>query len=457
MYLNLRVEDALEFLYKMLPPGTLNSVKILVFEKAWEGKSYEEIALESGYGYDYVRTVGFQLWKALSEVLNEKVTKKNFRALLLQRLIDRWTVVNTPTANSARIASQPPMPLGGQLALDSPFYVYRPPAESLCYEAILQPGALVRIKAPRQMGKTSLVARMLMQVRQRQFHTVLLNLQLADDSILKELNLFFRWFCAVVTQDLGLPNQLETYWDELFGSSYNCTNYFERYVLTELKSPLVLALDNVHVLFDHPRVAVNFFRMLRAWYEKARYGGENSPLWQKLRLVVVYSTEVYVPLSVNHSPFNAGLAVHLPRLTVGQIQDLAQRYRLDAPQEYAEQLLALVGGNPYLVQLSFHHLQQGNLTIEQLKQKAIAADGIYSAHLRNHLWELQQYPELLAALKQVVLSSSPVELEPIQAFKLQSQGLVRLHDQSVVPSCDLYQKYFAQVLAHPDTNASTLP
>ncbi|MCF2151540.1 AAA-like domain-containing protein [Desmonostoc muscorum LEGE 12446] len=34
-------------------------------------------------------------------------------------------------------------------------YVERPPIESLCYETLLQPGALLRIKASGLMGKTS--------------------------------------------------------------------------------------------------------------------------------------------------------------------------------------------------------------------------------------------------------------------------------------------------------------
>jgi hypothetical protein len=36
-------------------------------------------------------------------------------------------------------------------------YVERPPIERICYEALLHPSTLLRIKAPRLMGKTSLV------------------------------------------------------------------------------------------------------------------------------------------------------------------------------------------------------------------------------------------------------------------------------------------------------------
>ena len=55
-------------------------------------------------------------------------------------------------------AAAPELP-GGQVDLASRFYIDRPPIESRCYETIDQPGALIRIKAPRQMGKTSLMAR----------------------------------------------------------------------------------------------------------------------------------------------------------------------------------------------------------------------------------------------------------------------------------------------------------
>lgn len=49
----------------------------------------------------------------------------------------------------------------GQVPLDSPFYVKRFPIEERCYEQIHKPGSLIRIKAPRQMGKSSLLARII--------------------------------------------------------------------------------------------------------------------------------------------------------------------------------------------------------------------------------------------------------------------------------------------------------
>ena len=41
----------------------------------------------------------------------------------------------------------------GQVKLNSPFYLERPPIETTCYQTIINSGSLIRIKAPRQMGK----------------------------------------------------------------------------------------------------------------------------------------------------------------------------------------------------------------------------------------------------------------------------------------------------------------
>jgi hypothetical protein len=92
----------------------------------------------------------------------------------------------------------------------------------------------------------------------------------------------------------------------------------------------------------------------------------------KLRLLVVHSTEVYIPLSINQSPFNVGFSVELPEFTAEQVQDLATRYELNWTDKQVEQLMALIGGNPYLVQLALHHISGEEMTVEQLLETAIA-------------------------------------------------------------------------------------
>jgi hypothetical protein len=91
------------------------------------------------------------------------------------------------------------------MPLDSVFYIDRPILESLCYQAIQQPGATLNIRAPKQMGKTSLMTRILAYAKTQGDRTVSVSLQLADAEILQNLERFLKWFCARVSKQLDLP------------------------------------------------------------------------------------------------------------------------------------------------------------------------------------------------------------------------------------------------------------
>ncbi len=338
---------------------------------------------------------------------------------------------------------------------ESDFSVERVPYESQCYEAMLNPGALIRIKAPQQMGKTLLLERVLAQAREQGYQTLTLSFQLADSTVFTDLLQFSRWFCARVGHNLGLPNKLDEYWDDIFGCNSNTTAYFQDYLLPKISSSLVLALDEVDLVFEHQKIANDFCRLLRSWYDIARRGDRSSTLWKKLRLVVVHSTEVYSSLDINHSPLaGIGLVVELLEFSPEQVRDLAQRHGLEWSATQFEQLMAMVGGHPYLVQLAFHHIKHQDITLEQLLHTAPTEAGIYSSHLRRHLGTLQQHSELAKAFSEVVKTDSWVTIESPQVFKLHSMGLVKLHGNSVMPRCDLYRQYFRERLDSMDKHST---
>jgi transcriptional regulator with XRE-family HTH domain len=339
-------------------------------------------------------------------------------------------------------AAEPELP-GGQVDVASQFYVERPPIEERCYQTIVQPSALIRIKAPRQMGKTSLMARILHHGARQGYCTVPLTFQLVDKGVFANLDKFLKWFCAYVGRELHLPNQLDDYWDEIFGSKVNCKDYFEKYILPQIDSPLILGLDELDRVFQYPDIAEDFLGLLRAWHEESK----RREIWKKLRLIVVHSTEVYIPMNINQSPFNVGLPVDLPEFNSQQIQDLAARHNLNWSEAEVEKLMAIVGGHPYLVRVALYHISRSDLTLDELKETAIADAGIYSDHLRRQLWNLEEYPELAQGMREIVAADSPVQLKAMQAFKLDSLGLVKLHGNECVPRCELYRQYFRSHLS----------
>ena len=63
----------------------------------------------------------------------------------------------------------------GPVPLNSPFYIERPPLERKVYREVTQSGCVIRIKAPKQMGKSSLVLRLCAFAQKQGYQTVNLN------------------------------------------------------------------------------------------------------------------------------------------------------------------------------------------------------------------------------------------------------------------------------------------
>ncbi|HSM83495.1 MAG TPA: AAA-like domain-containing protein [Nodosilinea sp.] len=459
----MHADEALAVLDQLLPGCTFSNLQETVFSQVWEGKTYAEIAESCGYDHSYIRDVGFRLWQSLSESLNQKVSKSNIRAVLERYArhsaaagqVGAEERVGLPRAED-QSQDHPILELpSGPVPLNSPFYIERPPLEAQAQAELLKPGSLIRLKAPRQMGKTSLLRRLLAQAQAHSMGCVTLSLHRADRQIFSDLDLFLRWFCANIGHQLGLELELDQHWNTAIGSKVSCTAYLEDYLLPQVEGPLVIALDELNELFQYPRLSSEFLPLLRSWYEDAR----EIETWSRVRWVLSHSTEVYVPLQLHQSPFNVGLALRLPPFTLAQVQDLACRHRLPwaAGREGEAKLLGLlrmVSCRPGLVRLALYALAQaslspGGLTLEQLIEEAPTQSGIYSDHLRELLAALYPHPDLQGAFRHVIEAVEPVALEPIAAYRLESLGLVTLSKNLAIPSCDLYRQYFLRFLPTP--------
>lgn len=73
-----------------------------------------------------------------------------------------------------------------------------------------------------------------------------------------------------------------------------------------------------------------------------------------------------MPPSIDPSLLNTGLAIQLPEFTPAQVLDLAQRWEQEITAPQIEQLMTLLGGHPYRLQLAFYSLQQQTITLEEL-------------------------------------------------------------------------------------------
>lgn len=442
----MRIEEVIQ-LFSTTQNKKLTLLEQQILQKTWQGQTYAEIAKTLYYQEPYIKNLASQLWSELSILFNESISKNTFYSKLKQRSL------RPEEQQLLRKANPLILPKGvwafpsGPVPLNSLLYVKPSPIEELAYAELQKPGSLIRIKAPSKMGKSSLLIRILDYGHNLGYHIVNLDFKEAEQKIFQSLNQFLQWFCTNVTQQLGIKNSLENNWDWEMGSNTNCTLYFQNVILSQLNSPLVLAINELQRVLEYPSLAQDFLSLLRFWYER----GRQRLIWGKLRIVLVYGTEIYVPLNMNQSPLNVGLPITLPEFTVEQVQDLALRYGLNWQGRQGinkvKSLINMVGGHPYLIGLALYYLVNNpEINLQQLLAQAPTPTGIYSNYLQGLLVMLQSSSELVSAWKQVITISKPVQLEAITLHKLISMGLIKWTGDRIIYSCQLYYLYFQQQL-----------
>ena len=410
----------------------LKDLEVKVLKGAWDNLTYEQMAEGYGYSVDTIRgETGFKLWRKLREALEEKVSRRNFKEPLRRE----WE-----RQQQQRIYDDLPVE---PAIVPKVLYIERSSIEERCFSEIVQPECLLRIKAPLQTGKTELMSRILHYAGEQEYRIVELNLRDSTKEDFRNLDNFLQWFCTSVSGILQVNHSVAEHWSKSLGNSkIKCRTYFEKYLLGD--NPLVLALDEVDKIFPYPEIAGEFLGMLRTWHEDAK----TRPQWRQLRLVVLH-TQAYTELDINQSPFNAGTEMTLPDFTPEQVLFLAQEYGLNWDTTQVTQLMAMVGGHPYLVSEAIKHVVQEDMSLEEVLQTAPTAWGIYRYHLQKQSSNLATNSQLAAAFNKVVLADTPVEFDSLlnqdTAVKLNDLGLVNLSQKNAQPRYELYRLYFRQL------------
>ncbi len=78
-------QEALSIIDRLLEQhqrGSLKTLQTAIVLQVWKGDSYQEMGRELGYEPEYIKQAASQLWKILSEIVGEKVSKSNLCAIL---------------------------------------------------------------------------------------------------------------------------------------------------------------------------------------------------------------------------------------------------------------------------------------------------------------------------------------------------------------------------------------
>ena len=329
----------------------------------------------------------------------------------------------------------------GTMTPDSRFYIERA-FDQDALETIQQQGVTLTIKGPRQMGKSSLLSRVMEAARDRGKQVAFLDFQLFDRAALEDADTFFPEFCAWLTDELELEDQVEDYWKRRLSNTQLCTRYVSRYLLKTLDQPLLLAMDEVECTFD-TAFRSDVFGMLRVWHNNRA----TKPIWKNLDLALVTSTEPYQLIeNLNQSPFNVGRIIELNDFALEHVEDLNQRHGEPLTAQALQALMDLVNGHPYLVRKALYLVASGRMTVTELFAEAAQDRGPFGDHLRYHLFRMYDKPELVQGLLQVIHTNTCPDERIF--FRLRGAGLVRRRSnvQAIAPRCRLYGEYFRRHL-----------
>ncbi|MEM7066700.1 MAG: AAA-like domain-containing protein [Cyanobacteria bacterium P01_B01_bin.77] len=327
----------------------------------------------------------------------------------------------------------------GTMDSASDFYIERG-CDRIALNVIQQQGITMTIKGPRQMGKSSLLNRVMETAVDAGKQIAFLDFQLFDRAALQNADEFYQQFCFWLTDELDMDDEVETYWKKNLGNPQRCTRYVGRHILKNLDQPLVLAMDEVERIFDTP-FRNDFFSMLRSWHNQRA----TKKIWKQLDLTFVTSTEPYQLIAdLNQSPFNVGENLRLQDFDAQQVHHLNQLHSLPLTAVEEQRLMKLVNGHPYLVRKALYLVASDRMTAQELFTKARDENGPFGDHLKYHLFRMYDNKSLVKAFLKIL--KEQVCEDEVTYFRLHGAGLVGRDGQSVFPRCQLYADYFREHL-----------
>ncbi|HLO30942.1 MAG TPA: AAA-like domain-containing protein [Anaerolineales bacterium] len=324
----------------------------------------------------------------------------------------------------------------GAMRPQSPFYIERL-ADSQLRHQLAGLGTTTTIQAGRQTGKTSLLTHTINAYQGEQSKIIYLDFHLVDEASGNNLTSFLRFLSEAIAEQLDLEWEVvDRYWQTARNPAQTFNRFLQQEMLKPCEHSVLLAIDEADLLLG-AEYKKHFFALLRAWDSRRAFDAD----WRKLNLVMVISTHPYLLIDdVNLSPFNVGLNIQLKDFSPDQIADLNQRHGSPLKRDEISDLIALVGGHPYLVRQAYYTLVSESLSLTDLLRIAYSPDGPFGKHLLFYRHSLKKNPTLFSAFQQLLREQKMPDESLLE--RLDAVGLVQQENGKWRARCGLYGEFF---------------
>ena len=312
--------------------------------------------------------------------------------------------------------------IGGTVQAGSGLYIARKADDELLQ--LCRAGDFSFVLTSRQVGKSSLMVRTAEHLADEKIRSVIVDLTQLGVQVTAEA--WYLGFLTTIADELCLETDVMNWWsanDDL-GIAQRLTRFFQEIILTEIKEPVVIFVDEIDSTISLD-FTDDFFAAIRYFYNaRARI-----PEFKRLTFVLIgVATPSDLITDSHRTPFNIGRQIDLTDFTFEEIRLFADGLGLSG--KHAEQVLHWIlkwsHGHPYLTQRLCR-------TIAEQNREVWTKDEVGRIVADTFLGRMSDEDNNLQFVRDMLTRRAPDKLRVLLAYKEVRLGRKTVRDEEQSP------------------------